>query len=89
MADGRCFDVYDGQFWKQQLNERCGYELDVEQLDSGNYTFYGKQKRLICGTPWVRLIQIPLIPCKINLFVRSEVGIATEIKGQQQSKLKR
>lgn len=73
LADGRrvVLDRYDDP--SSVLTETDG-RLELEIVD-GKTAAFVSQERFICGTPWARgMIQIPLIPDKVDGYRRWQVS---------------
>jgi len=87
LADGRSIDVSSFRD-QQELTDRLRYSemlVDVEADDEradGPLEIYVKSRQFICGLPWCRLINIPLIPDAVPKNRRESIGcgriVATE-----------
>jgi|GEM_PF-3289335 hypothetical protein len=87
LADGRSIDVSSFRD-PQELTDRLRYSemlVDVDAYDEradGLLEIYVKSRQFVCGVPWCRLINIPLIPDAVPKNRRESIGcgriVATE-----------
>jgi hypothetical protein len=64
LEDGRVIQI---DYWNLRgtpstLMNITKHRVEVHQDSSGAITVYGNEKGWICGTPWAKLITIPIIP---------------------------
>jgi hypothetical protein len=75
LADGRSFLViYDQHnFFKAITN--VGVRVDLDEMGEEEFTVYTAERGWICGTPWARMITIPLIPQSVPINHRRYAGM--------------
>ncbi|MGC4015604.1 MAG: hypothetical protein QM755_13950 [Luteolibacter sp.] len=81
LVDGRVLKVESmgPELTKAMSESRNEVELQPSPYEPGEYQIYGRKRRFICGTPWAGLINIPIIPCKIDGNERTLIGFADDV----------
>jgi hypothetical protein len=79
LTDGRVLrfiDAPDLALIEQKLNAG-DHRVDIEEYEAGRFIVYVKERGWICGTPWARLISIPLIPQDVPINHRVQLWFAS------------
>jgi hypothetical protein len=80
LEDGREFEFANGNHEPAVMSGQFGNRVDLELQPDGTYTVYRQRTGLfICGTPWARPINIPLVPDDIPLNARLPAGTVRPI----------
>jgi hypothetical protein len=77
LEDGRVLRVVSPPLI--ELSEKLAgsdIRIDVEEYQPGRVQVFVSERGWICGTPWVRLIEIPLIPDDIPINRRVPLAFA-------------
>ena len=77
LRDGRVFTVDTSEESLERTIEESGYRVDIEPLPQSSHSFvYVKRRGWICGTPWLGVINIPVIPDDVPINRRKQIGTA-------------
>ena len=80
LADGRTYEVLACGEPLDKMIQASEFQIDIEPLgEQSEMMVYAKRRGWICGTPWVALIMIPLIPEDIPINNRAPIGMATMV----------
>ncbi len=84
LADGRELAVETfGDESLPQLLERVHFRVDVESSDGRQGELFIQERGWICGTPWVGVINIPLIPVSVPINHRRPIGYVAINRGHR------
>ena len=77
LADGRILRV---EVFHKPIDEYMTepeFHIDLETIGDPSRTIvYVKQRGWLCGTPWVGIIKIPIIPDEVPINHRTSIGFA-------------
>jgi hypothetical protein len=75
LGDGRVLEVADCRYPLDEAIARSDDQIDVEVSDETSLVFFHvKRRSWICGMPWVRVVNIRLIPEDVPRNRREMVG---------------
>jgi hypothetical protein len=78
LQDGRVLNVDTAEESLDRIIQESGYRVDIEPLPrSSHLVVYAKRRGWICGTPWLGVIEIPVIPDDVPINRRVQIGTAT------------
>jgi hypothetical protein len=78
LRDGRVLTVDTSEDSLEKIIEESGYRVDIEPLPRSSHSVvYVKHRGWICGTPWLGVIEIPVIPVDVPINRREQIGTAT------------
>jgi hypothetical protein len=82
VADGRSFSVdFDHALFSRAVTN-AGIQIELSDMGDGMFTVYTTERGWICGTPWARMITIPVIPESVPINRRRYAGIV-ELKEEK------
>lgn len=74
LADGRSFLVIYDQHDFSEVITNAGVRVDLDDMGQKEFAVYTAERGWICGTPWARMITIPLIPQSVPINRRRYAG---------------
>ena len=78
LRDGRVLTVDTSEESLEKIIEESEYRVDIEPLPQSSHSVvYVKHRGWICGTPWLGVIEIPVIPVDVPINRREQIGTAT------------
>jgi hypothetical protein len=77
LADGRVFQVEVFDESLADLVKASEDRVDLEVIGDGRHAdIFAKHRGWICGTPWVGIVNLPLIPVNVPINRRQLIGTA-------------
>lgn len=75
LADGRSFLVIYDQHYFSEVITNVGVRVDLDDMGQEEFMVHTAERGWICGTPWARMITIPLIPQSVPINHRRYAGL--------------